>query len=157
MNHLVSYLSAIRQVSENLTIYCIMKNLTKTIVITIISLFILIHAFISMWWMSALGMIALGIYYIAISKNKYIVAFRKIGRLENPDRFGESKEERFFNVALELCITWINRILFFKLMAAQLVNYYKDNKVYEFLNTEKIHYYDDPEYLFSRCWLCPHR
>lgn len=39
----------------------------------------------------------------------------KISRLENPSQYGKNKEERLFNVALELSITWINRILFLKL------------------------------------------
>ena len=30
-------------------------------------------------------------------------------------------EERLFNVALELTITWVNRILFLKLLEAQLI------------------------------------
>lgn len=72
----------------------------------------------------------------------------KISRLDNPGRFGANKDERLFNIALELCITWINRILFLKLVEAQLVKYHKGDKSYEFLNTDKIHDYDDLEYLF---------
>ena len=60
-----------------------------------------------------------------------------------PDRemfreFGETKVERIFNIALELCIVWINRILFLKLLEAQLVSYHQGNKDYYFLNAEKI-------------------
>ena len=40
----------------------------------------------------------------------------KISRLPNPSHFGETHEERLFNVALELAITWINRILILKLL-----------------------------------------
>ncbi len=72
----------------------------------------------------------------------------KISRLENPGRFGANKEERLFNVGLELCITWINRILFLKLMEGQLVNYHKGDQSYQFLNKEKIRDYDELEYLF---------
>ena len=52
--------------------------------------------------------------------------------IENEDRlphiadllsYGHSKEEQYFNVGLELCITWINRILFLKLLEAQLKKY----------------------------------
>jgi hypothetical protein len=43
----------------------------------------------------------------------------KIPRLEKPSQFGETVQERQFNVALELSITWINRILFLKLLEAQ--------------------------------------
>src|SRR5690606_626539 len=35
----------------------------------------------------------------------------KINRLEKPSQYGETYQERLFNVALELSITWINRIL----------------------------------------------
>jgi len=72
----------------------------------------------------------------------------KINRLDKPSRFGADYQERLFNVGLELVITWINRILFLKLMEAQLVNYHKGDKSYEFLNSEKIHDYDALEYLF---------
>ena len=33
----------------------------------------------------------------------------------NPDSFGQSLDEQFFSVSLELCITWLNRFLFLKL------------------------------------------
>jgi hypothetical protein len=40
----------------------------------------------------------------------------KINRLEKPNQFGNTHQERLFSVALELSITWINRILFLKLL-----------------------------------------
>ena len=72
----------------------------------------------------------------------------KLSRLDKPARFGNSKEERLFNVALELSITWINRILFLKLLEAQLITYHKGDKSYSFLNFEKIKNYDDLNSLF---------
>lgn len=72
----------------------------------------------------------------------------KLSRLENPTQYGNNKDERLFNVALELCITWINRILFLKLLEAQLITYHKGNKDYEFLNNKKIKSYDDLNGLF---------
>ena len=72
----------------------------------------------------------------------------KISRLENPSQFGASHEERLFNVGLELSITWLNRILFLKLLEAQLVTYHKGDKSYEFLNMDRIHNYDDLNSLF---------
>jgi len=72
----------------------------------------------------------------------------KISRLENARQFGATQSERLFNVALELGITWINRILFLKLLEAQLVAYHKGDKSYEFLNTEKVKDYDDLNSLF---------
>src|SRR5690554_886219 len=72
----------------------------------------------------------------------------KISRIENPARFGENEKERLFNVGLELSITWINRILFLKLLEAQLITYHKGDESYEFLNFEKIPDYDALNKLF---------
>ena len=72
----------------------------------------------------------------------------KISRLENPNQFGTNLQERLFNVGLELSITWINRILFLKLLEAQLVTYHKGDKSFEFLSIEKIRDYDDLNSLF---------
>lgn len=63
---------------------------------------------------------------------------------------GENKEEQIFNIALELCITWINRILFLKLLEGQLVTYHKKNKEFRFLNTETIHDFDELFKLFHK-------
>ena len=49
----------------------------------------------------------------------------KISRLEKPEQFGETYQDRLFNVGLELAITWVNRILFLKLLEAQLIKYSK--------------------------------
>ena len=72
----------------------------------------------------------------------------KINRLDNPGHFGTSQEERLFNVGLELSITWINRILFLKLLEAQLKTYHKGDTSYEFLSIDKIQNYDDLNSLF---------
>jgi hypothetical protein len=72
----------------------------------------------------------------------------KISRLDRPNQFGNSQPERLFNVALELTITWLNRILFLKLLEAQLITYHKGDKSYSFLNLDKIKNYDDLNSLF---------
>lgn len=72
----------------------------------------------------------------------------KLSRLEKPNQFGNTQQERLFNVALELSITWINRILFLKLLEAQLITYQHGDKSYAFLNLEKIKNYDDLNSLF---------
>ena len=72
----------------------------------------------------------------------------KISRLNNPSHFGTTHEERLFNVGLELSITWVNRILFLKLLEAQLKTYHKGDKSYEFLSIDKIQNYDDLDSLF---------
>ncbi len=80
----------------------------------------------------------------------------KLNRIEKPGQYGATAQERLFNVALELSITWINRILFLKLLEAQLIAYHrfdkltasKGDKSYSFLNLEKIKNYDDLNSLF---------
>lgn len=80
----------------------------------------------------------------------------KVNRLEKPNQYGNTQQERLFNVALELSITWINRILFLKLLEAQLITYHrfdklttgKGDKSYAFLNLDKIKNYDDLNSLF---------
>ncbi len=72
----------------------------------------------------------------------------KISRLDNPSHFGTTEQQQLFNVGLELSITWINRILFLKLLEAQLKTYHKADKSYEFLSINKIQNYDDLNSLF---------
>jgi adenine-specific DNA-methyltransferase len=72
----------------------------------------------------------------------------KLSRLDKPSQYGNTQQERLFSVALELSITWINRILFLKLLEAQLITYHKGDKSYSFLNTDKIKTYDDLNSLF---------
>ena len=72
----------------------------------------------------------------------------KITRLEKPSQFGANLQERLFNIGLEVSITWINRILFLKLLEAQLITYHKGDKSYEFLSFDKIKDYDDLNSLF---------
>lgn len=72
----------------------------------------------------------------------------RIRRIEKPGQFGANLQERLYNVALELTLTWINRILFLKLLEAQLISYHKGDKAYAFLNGDKIKSYDDLNGLF---------
>jgi adenine-specific DNA-methyltransferase len=62
--------------------------------------------------------------------------------------FGVSKDDQLYNVALELVITWVNRILFLKLLEGQLLKYHNGNKSYQFLNSERIPDYDTLNKLF---------
>ena len=75
-------------------------------------------------------------------------SLNKIHHLKNATTYGETYEERLFNVALELNITWVNRILFLKLLEAQLISYHKGETSYAFLNFSKINEYDILERLF---------
>jgi adenine-specific DNA-methyltransferase len=72
----------------------------------------------------------------------------KISRLEKPLQFGANVQERLFNISLELAITWVNRILFLKLLEAQLIKYHKGDKSYAFLNSQKVQNFDDLNSLF---------
>lgn len=68
--------------------------------------------------------------------------------IPNPSRFGDSNDERMFNLGLELCITWINRILFLKLLEAQMLSYHKGNAEFRFLSIDKIGSFDELNQLF---------
>jgi len=72
----------------------------------------------------------------------------KISQLEKPEEFGETDEERLFNVALRLSITWINRVLFLKLLEAQLLKYHDHDQDFAFLNLDKVKSYGDLNRLF---------
>jgi chaperonin cofactor prefoldin len=72
----------------------------------------------------------------------------KLSRLQNINQYGTTHQERLFNIGLELSITWINRILFLKLLEAQLITYNKDAVNYSFLNIKKIQNYDALNSLF---------
>lgn len=69
-------------------------------------------------------------------------------QINNLRHFGENEDERLFNIGLELNITWINRILFLKLLEAQLVNYHKGDPQFRFLQSKIISQYDDLHELF---------
>jgi hypothetical protein len=72
----------------------------------------------------------------------------KLYELDNPHHFGKTADEQTSNVALELVITWINRILFLKLLEAQLIKYHKGDKSFAFLNIEKIKTFSELDALF---------
>ena len=72
----------------------------------------------------------------------------KLSRLTNVKQYGDTHEERLFTVGLELCITWVNRILFLKLLEAQLISYHKGDKSYAFLHKDLLHDYDNLNALF---------
>jgi adenine-specific DNA-methyltransferase len=68
--------------------------------------------------------------------------------VNNISSFGSTKQEQLFNVALELCITWVNRVLFIKLLEAQLYKYHKGNAAYLFLNSKLVFDFDELSNLF---------
>ena len=71
-----------------------------------------------------------------------------LDNIQNRSSFGKDRTEQLFNVALTLTIGWINRILFLKLLEAQLVKYHKGDKSYAFLSSQFIPDYDELNKLF---------
>jgi len=69
-------------------------------------------------------------------------------KVEDIDEYGETKKEQIENIALELNILWINRIIFLKLLEAQLLGYHNNDENYSFLNSEKIEDFDELNELF---------
>jgi len=63
-------------------------------------------------------------------------------------QYGQSEDEQLFGVALELVITWMNRVLFLKLMEAQLVSYHSNDEQFKFLSYDQIDEYDELNKLF---------
>jgi hypothetical protein len=57
-------------------------------------------------------------------------------------------ENELFEFALELTITWIDRILFLKLLESQQLQYQKGNHDYAFLNSGRVKSYSDLQTLF---------
>ncbi len=68
--------------------------------------------------------------------------------LEKPEQYGDTEEERLFSAGLELVITWLNRILFLKLLEGQLISYHQSDKGYAFLNHSVIEDFDQLNELF---------
>jgi adenine-specific DNA-methyltransferase len=71
-----------------------------------------------------------------------------LSQIDKLSEYGNNKEEQLFNISLELAITWINRILFLKLLEGQLIRYNNGDKSFRFLNVERIHDYDELNKLF---------
>ena len=62
--------------------------------------------------------------------------------------FGKDRQEQLFGVALALTIGWVNRVLFLKLLEAQLVKYHKGDQSYAFMRPSIIPDYDELNKLF---------
>ncbi len=79
----------------------------------------------------------------------------KLQNIENLNQYGEKEEDQVFSVALELCITWLNRILFLKLLEGQLITFHRKDPSYAFLNTGKIADFDELDELFFEVLAVP--
>ena len=75
---------------------------------------------------------------------------REIGSLlENAIvQLGYESSYNLFDRAIKLVIVWINRILFLKLLEAQLVKWHNGDESYKFLTPEKLKEYDTLKKLF---------
>jgi len=78
-----------------------------------------------------------------------------IARLEELNRTGRNQEHsaeicqaQVFHTGLELVITWINRILFLKLLEARLLAWHNGDRSYAFLHIGKIENFDALDRLF---------
>ena len=75
--------------------------------------------------------------------------------LDNLNQYGQNQEEQLFNVSLELCITWLNRILFLKLLEGQLIKYHRGDNSYAFLNENRVNDFDELSELFFEVLAVP--
>jgi hypothetical protein len=72
----------------------------------------------------------------------------RLSALSNLQQYGADVDERCFSVALELCITWLNRLLFLKLLEGQLIGYHAGDRSFAFLNSSCIEDFDELNELF---------
>jgi len=68
--------------------------------------------------------------------------------IPNIEAYGNTHEEQLFNLGMELCTTWLNRVLFLKLLEAQLLRFHGGDKRYAFLDPEQVREYDHLNTLF---------
>ncbi len=71
-----------------------------------------------------------------------------LAKVPNLESYGDTEEEQKYSIALELCITWLNRLLFLKLLEGQLVKYHNGDRKYRFLTSDRINDFDELGELF---------
>jgi len=83
----------------------------------------------------------------ALIENTISAIKRSVYFLDNKE---DTTEEAAYEVALELCITWLNRILFMKLLEGQLVAYHRSTNraQFRFMDADHIKDYDELHELF---------
>ena len=87
-------------------------------------------------------------------RNTYSLLESTIYQLED---YGITSEEKQFDLALNLVITWINRVLFLKLLESQLISYHgnQHSDAYRFLAPQFIKDYDELNELFFKVLAIP--
>ena len=90
----------------------------------------------------------------AAHRNTYSLLESTIYQLED---YGITSEEEQFDLALNLVITWINRVLFLKLLESQLISYHgnQHSDEYRFLAPQFIKDYDELNELFFKVLAIP--
>ena len=73
---------------------------------------------------------------------------RTLETLDGIAEHGDTDDDRLFSVALELCITWLNRILFLKLLEGRIIAWNRGERRLAFLNSDRIRDFDDLQELF---------
>lgn len=71
-------------------------------------------------------------------------------KVKNIEQYGDEEETQLTNIALELSILWINRILFLKLLEAQLLKYHQNKPEYKFLTYKNLPTFGEVNKLFFR-------
>jgi len=62
--------------------------------------------------------------------------------------YGNTYEQQLYEISLELVLTWINRLLFLKLLEGQLVAYHNNDEKYKFLSYNKVTEFDILDTMF---------
>ena len=83
---------------------------------------------------------------IPASRNKGSLLESAIYQLE----IKESDANKCEETALRLCITWINRLLFLKLVESQILMYQKGDASYRFMSSDKIKGFDELNIFFFK-------
>lgn len=63
---------------------------------------------------------------------------KKLYDFDKRKYYGTNTEEQLFNISLELCITWIDRLLFLRLLESQIVKYHGGDENYRILGNDRI-------------------
>ena len=82
-----------------------------------------------------------------IENDDLIEKLKKLPEFELPPDIHDD-EELLFSISLELCLTWINRVIFIKLLENQLYNFNNKDKDFLFLNIVKIQDFETLRELF---------
>lgn len=72
-----------------------------------------------------------------------IESLDKLERVKDVSSFGSNRQERLFNIALQLSLTWVNRVLFLKLLEAQLTTFAGGASEKKFLGADQVSTFED--------------